>query len=109
MHPMKPLVRVDGLAEFFVQAAYPLAIQRQQTALGGDRWLAEGERTLKDDCETGCTESLFMHQGGAGDERLVASIRVGTRILKRWVNMPETWMVVCGAVWSWVSRGLNCE
>ena len=23
MHPMKLLVRVDGLAEFFVQAAYP--------------------------------------------------------------------------------------
>jgi hypothetical protein len=51
MHPVKPLVRDDGLAGFYVQAADPWKQTRRtshQIRQHGMGWLDEAERDLKD-------------------------------------------------------------
>ena len=83
----------------------PLSVQQQKMSLGQPtRKLVVDQKRA--DCEgrlrTCCAESLIMHQGGAEDERSVASAHVRTRFLKRWANVPQTCMVMCGAVWNCV-------
>lgn len=54
MQPVKPLVRDDGLAGFYVQAAYPWRWTDNtwnRIRQHGDRWLTRVEQGLKDRCE----------------------------------------------------------
>ncbi len=51
LHPVKPLVRDDGLAGFYVQAAYPWRWTGKtwgKIDRHGKEWLAKAERDLKD-------------------------------------------------------------
>ncbi|KAK4151394.1 hypothetical protein C8A00DRAFT_45399 [Chaetomidium leptoderma] len=70
MHPVKPLVRDDGLARFYVQAAYPWRWTDntwRQIRQHGDRWLADAEQDLKEHCERAV-------RGRADNERLAAVV-----------------------------------